>query len=459
MRPHRPRPDGHDTQPGAPQPWLTPRVRVVLFAGLAVLLLLTGLSAPARAQVTTTPRSFTGYGFDQCVTPTQSAMDAWLRHSPYWAVGIYISGKSRACRVQPNQTPAWVRKQLAGGWRILPITLGPQASCNPRFPRYSDDVRINPSSHRSYLAARTQGRREAASAVAAAKRLGIGPGSTLWYDIENYDSRITSCRESALSFLSAWTVRLHQLDYVSGVYGSASSGIRDLDNARVQRPGRFTLPDRIWIARWDGVANTSTSYIREDGWRPGGRMKQYAGNVRETWGGVTINIDRNWLDVGKGSTANPEREHCGGVRINFPSYPILRAGATGKHVRAGQCLLKQWASYDGPITGTLDDATLDSLVAWRVARGLGKERVLGSRAWVSLHGSAKPRIVKFGAAGERVRRLQRALNAAGPEKLPVTGVFAAQTTAAVKRYQGSHGLPRTGVVTEAMWRMLARGRT
>ena len=64
------------------------------------------------------------------------------------------------------------------------------------------------------------------------------------------------------------------------------------------RPGVFTLPDQIWIARWDGKANTSTSYIREDGWRPGGRVKQFQGGHNETWGGVTINIDRNYLDLG-----------------------------------------------------------------------------------------------------------------------------------------------------------------
>ena len=64
-----------------------------------------------------------------------------------------------------------------------------------------------------------------------------------------------------------------------------------MDDARVNRPGAFTEPDQIWIARWDGQANTSTSYIRPDGWLPGGRMKQYLGGHNETWGGVTINID------------------------------------------------------------------------------------------------------------------------------------------------------------------------
>ena len=45
-----------------------------------------------------------------------------------------------------------------------------------------------------------------------------------------------------------------------------------LDDARVNRPDKVVLPDRIWIARWDGQANTRTDYIRDDGWLPGGRM-------------------------------------------------------------------------------------------------------------------------------------------------------------------------------------------
>ena len=152
-----------------------------------------------------TPGDFTGYGFDQCLTPDQQKMNTWLEHSPFLAVGIYISGDSRACRDQPNLTPTWVRKQLANGWRLLPITLGPQASCQPRFPRYHDDKTIvpKPGPKDRYPKARKQGSVEAASAVAAASALGIVAGSTLWYDLEGFDLRNTRCRESALAFLSA----------------------------------------------------------------------------------------------------------------------------------------------------------------------------------------------------------------------------------------------------------------
>lgn len=414
--------------------------------------------APAQADVTVTPRNFTGYGFDQCLAPSQKAMDAWLTSSPFWAVGIYISGTSRACRSQPHLTRSWVSTQLGNGWRLLPITLGPQASCNPRFPRYSDDVRIDPSSSRNYRAARRQGKAEASDAVAAAKVLGIGKGSTLWYDMEAYDLANTSCRESALWFTSAWTRQLHRDDYVSGVYSSAGSGIRALDDARVERPSTFALPDRIWIARWDGVANTATSYLRGDGWLPGGRVKQYQGGHDETWGGVTINIDRNWLDLGKGSVARREPRHCDGVRLSFRSYPRVTADATGRRVSAVQCLLRQQDYYSGAIDATMNAATRAAVRAMKDERRLGSGTHVGARAWTSLLAEGRERVIKYGAAGERTRRLQRALNAATGADLQVTGVFEESTAAAVKEYQSRLSASRSGVVTRWLWSQLTAGR-
>src|SRR4051794_23380644 len=188
-----------------------------------------------------TPGDFTGYGFDQCHAPDQRSMNRWLTHSPFLAVGIYISGNSRACRDQPNLTPQWISTQLAKGWRLLPITLGPQASCQPRFPRYNDDPKINPKlgTDGLYQWARAQGTAEATKTVGVAQGLGIAPGSTLWYDLEGFNDNLTDCRESALAFLSTWTDQVHALGYRSGVYSSAGSGIEMLDQARVERPGQF----------------------------------------------------------------------------------------------------------------------------------------------------------------------------------------------------------------------------
>jgi len=412
-----------------------------------------------------TPGDFTGYGFDQCLAPDQKKMNAWLQHSPFLAVGIYISGDSRACRSQPNLTPKWIATQLRKGWKLLPITLGPQASCQPRFPRYQDDYKINPTpgDGNRYRIARRMGRAEAEKTVRAAKALGIASGSTLWYDLEGFDASNRHCRESALSFLSTWTGRLHRLGFVSGVYSSAGSGIKALDDARVNRPGAFRLPDRIWIARWDGVANTSTSYIREDGWRPGGRVKQYQGGHDEVWGGVRINIDRNYLDLGRGSVAAPEN-HCDGVNINFKQYEPLHPPAAGtsspaRKVRALRCLLKEKGLFSGKMAGTYGPKVVEAVRAWHTKLGLPASDSWSRRDWMTIHTHGRRPVLKFGSSGGYVRRVQRALNTANTaNRLPISGVYDARTTTAVRNYQAKRKLPVSGVTNRITWKQLKAGK-
>jgi RNA-binding protein YhbY len=431
-------------------------------AGLALVVPLTALTAsPAAADNVVTPGSFTGYGFDQCVAPTQRSMDRWLTHSPFLAVGIYISGDSRGCRNQPNLSRTWISTQLRKGWRLLPIALGPQASCHPSFPRYNDDFTISPrpGDNGRYRKARRQGRREATRNVEDARAYGITPGSTLWYDLEGFDLGNTHCRESALAFVSSWTARVHRLGYVSGMYSSAGSGIRMLDDARVNRPGQFRLPRHIWIARWDGQANTSTDYIRPDGWLPGRRMKQYRGGHQETWGGVTINIDSNYLDLGRGSVADPD-VHCGGVAVDYRSYPAQsRASSDEKRVKALQCLLKEKGMYGGRIHGRYNDRTVNAVARWQQDRGFATSATFGRAHWLRLLVEGATPVAKIGSYGNVVHRLQRALNASGVSKVRITGTFDERTRLSLREYQSDVGTKVTGVAAGPTWRKLRRGQS
>ena len=440
------------------RPRRRPRRRARAVVGTLVAALSLGVSmagSPARADVVT-PGNFTGYGFDQCTAPTQAAMNAWLTGSPYLAVGIYISGDSRGCTSQPNLTPRWVRMQAAHGWRLLPITLGPQAWCTTR-ERYLHQVRISPVRTGSYARARAQGRAEAAKSIRAAQRLGIGARSTLWYDLEGFATSATGCRESALSFLSAWSGQLHRQRYVSGVYSSAASGIRILDDARVNRPGRFQLPDRVWIADWNGVANTASSYVRSSGWTRHQRVHQYRGGHHETYGGVTIDIDQNWVDLGRGSWLPREPVHCGGVSYNYARYPALSVGDRGPTVRTVQCLLQARGAWSGAVDGVYGDRLGAAVSAYRVDRGLAAGTSTTRRTWVALLSQGGGPVLKRGSASPAVRRVQRALNAADGAALAVTGIVNPGTVGAVKRYQRSHGLPGTGVVAAPVWRRLLAG--
>ena len=430
----------------------------------------TTLTAPAlaerRAPLPATPGDFEGYGFDQCLAPTQSMMDRWLSTSPFLAVGIYISGDSRACRDQPNLTPAWVRAQISKGWKLLPITLGPQASCQPRFPRYSDDFRIDPfRGDGRYPRARAMGRDSGVSTVADARALGIPAGSTLWYDLEGFDATNTACRESALAFVSDWVTTVKKLGYVTGVYSSAGSGIKVLDDARAARNPAYRMPDRIWMARWDGVANTSSSYIREDGWRPGNRVKQYRGGHDETWGGVTINIDSNYLDMGRGMVAAPEA-HCGATTIDFLEYGTLeppRPGyrAPADRVKALKCLMQERGYYAGRVDGRYGPAIVATVRRWKAERAQPADDRWFRKDWTALlSGGARP-ILKLGSSGAYapyVRRVQRAVNAAEiGVKVNVDGTFTSDTTDVVRRYQRRVGLAQSGIVDVPTWSKLQVG--
>ncbi len=254
-------------------------------------------------------------------------MNNWLNHSPFLAVGD-LHLRRLAGLPQPAEPDREVGQHPARkGWRLLPITLGPQASCQPRFPRYHDDFKINPKPGKAngYSIAKRQGTTEGGRSVAAAQgarhRAGL---HALVRPRGLHPRRHRTAGSRPCSSSAAGSPRSAPSATWPASTPAPAPASRCSTTPGSTGPSAFALPDAIWIARWDGIANTSTSYIRDDGWRPGGRVKQYAGGHDETWGGVRINIDCNFLEVGRGSIASPERR-CGGTRIGFYRYDALRA--------------------------------------------------------------------------------------------------------------------------------------
>jgi hypothetical protein len=214
-----------------------------------------------------------GKGFDACTAPSSANMTAWKANSPYATVGIYIGGADRGC-AQPNLTAGWVSAQSAAGWSFIPLYVGPQAE----FGQLTSPA--------------SQGTAAADDAANQAGSLGIAPGAVLYYDMEAYPSADNS---AVLTFLGAWTTELHRDQYRSGVYSSSDSGVVTLAGS-YSNPG-FAEPDVIFDALWNGQANTSDPNIPAGDWAYHQRVHQYSGGVNQTYGGFTLNIDQDFLDV------------------------------------------------------------------------------------------------------------------------------------------------------------------
>jgi len=284
--------------------------------------------------------AYTGLGFDACSAPSKRSMSAWSG-SPYRAIGVYIGGLNRGCS-QPNLTASWVAEQTAAGWTLIPTYVGlqaPTSSC-------SSCAKLSSSTS----TATTQGTEAADDAVAQARIAGIGEGSPIYFDMESY-SRTSSATNATLSFLAGWTARLHALGYRSGAYSSGASGIADL---AAEYGGAYLEPDEIWFANWNGRASAASDpYVPAAAW-VGHRIHQYNGGHDETYGGVTINIDNNYVEgatAGGGTSSgdNPKGSFDllsspapGQVQIsgwafdpNAPTEPVSIAAYLGGKINEG----------------------------------------------------------------------------------------------------------------------------
>jgi hypothetical protein len=381
-------------------------------------------------------------------------MDRWLVRSPFIGVGIYIGGALRAC-AQRHLTRRWVSRQLHRGWKLLPLWVGPQASCTG-FRRRID---WHQGRRGRYPGARRQGIAAAHGAVSAARALGIPAGTTLWYDIEPFSLRSTRCRRSALRFLSSWTREVHRRGYRSGVYSTLNAAVAALAHAPVRGPAGYASPDHVWFAWVNHRADSwlgGRRHLGTPGWKLHRRVHQYALDQAATYGGIRLAIDRSFVDLGHSAAAR-QPGPCGRA-ADLRRYPALRLGSRGSRTRAAQCLLR-FAGHPRPMTETgFGVLTRSAVLALQHRRGLPASGRTDRATWTALLATGTRPVVKRGSVGAPVRRVQRALNAALPGSLRVTGAFGSRTASAVRRYQARVGLPATGVVAVATWSALAHGR-
>jgi hypothetical protein len=229
-------------------------------------------------------------GFDQCAAGTTAQMQTWKSSSPYKDANIYYGGAARAC-AQVNLNANWVSTVFQQGWRLIPTWVGPQAPCT----RFGTQFSSNPTT------ARSQGQDEADAAVDGAAALGLGAGTPLYYDLELYAENDSTCSAAVQAFVNAWTERVHDRGYVAGVYGNARNAQADWRTGVISNP-----PDAVWLVPWV-CSSTATSCnwtptvfgipgVNDAYWANNQRIRQYWGGHRETYGGVTFNIDADYAN-------------------------------------------------------------------------------------------------------------------------------------------------------------------
>lgn len=307
---------------------MTRRIALAAVALIVGSLLVVSPSAAEPATTVAYPPGatatrYTGDAFDTCTAPTTATIRAW-RASPYRALGIYIGGETRSCK-QPELTPGWVDTVSGLGWRLVPIYKGLQPWCGAR----PFDAKITPAG------ATGEGTAAGADAVASAQRLGIGPGSGIYLDIENYTATDTACRTGVLQFASGYTKELHRRGYLAGVYGNLSSGALHL--AQTYTSAAFARPDALWIARYDRSPSlTGWTGIPASRWAVHQRAKQYRGGHDETYGGVTVNIDNDRFDGPVATVARPftvtSTSALNARSAPSAGSPVVTTFAAGSHV-------------------------------------------------------------------------------------------------------------------------------
>lgn len=243
-----------------------------------------GIAAQTSMAATTWPaqKTYTGRAFDTCAAPSLTAMKAW--HTGFYgAAAVYIGGKNRGCS-QPNLTASWVKSVSTLGWKLIPLYVGAQPSCQTG----SSPEKITTATAASLGAA------DGADAVAKASALGMKAGSPVYLDMESYDITNKACNDAVLTYVRAFDKVLRAKTYRSGYYGFTSSSAKAIATAT----DKTDLPGNLWYALWDKKNTTTTDWPWGATQFTGhSRAHQYMVNSKETIGGVTITVDRDAWDA------------------------------------------------------------------------------------------------------------------------------------------------------------------
>lgn len=160
------------------------------------------------------------------------------------------------------------------------------------------------------------------------------------------------------------------------------------------------------------------------------------------------------------------------------AYSTIPYGAQGDEVRKMQNALSKQGFFKGMVDGKFGPATKKAVIAFQKSVSLTPDGKPGNKTLTALyHGPSAinthtdgdikanlnikdPRSIYYGMSGDRVRSLQLALRRAGYYNAAIDSVFGDNTLAAVRKFQGQHGLKADGIAgvkTQAKLNMINQG--
>jgi peptidoglycan hydrolase-like protein with peptidoglycan-binding domain len=132
--------------------------------------------------------------------------------------------------------------------------------------------------------------------------------------------------------------------------------------------------------------------------------------------------------------------------------PVLQTGSNDPAVRDVQEALKALNFDPGPVDGAFGTQTESAVRAFQKAKEIPADGVVGRVTWINIDEADQSHpILKTGATGLPVRRLQSRMSAVGFDTGGVDGRFGAATEAAVRKLQQNFKLAVDGVVGPKTW--------
>jgi hypothetical protein len=261
---------------------------------LVAALLATGGCAAATPPAPTSPGAGAGGvpGFDLRIHPGAAALAAWRAASPYRWVGYYLPAPCHTGRSWLGQRTALA----AGGWGLAVLFVGEQDWAQTAGEPPAGAARCT----RANLT-EAQGRAHGAEADSVTAGEGFPTGTVVFLDVEAADL----ISAAMLAYVRGWTEGLLEAGrYQPGLYAH-SANAEQLHTSMVMaaaRAGGGQPP--LWVVR--PAADFDLSRGPADSGFAWAEIWQAVLDVEETWGGVTLVVDRNVA-----RTADPSRAGSG----------------------------------------------------------------------------------------------------------------------------------------------------